>query len=194
MVGRNPQRGITGRPPPNGEDVVMERIKAIEAALAAVFKTREFRKRGRNWFRTTDSGDYQIINLQKSTWGGGDLYLNLGWDPATDGAAFRPEYRCLFNVRAEQLEVGGALHRIRPDGVTELELPGTSLLGPEIYEATPMDQLVEEVVQVLAEPLADLMDSTRTFPDLVPLVNNYPVLVSVQLRDHMKSLGHELRS
>ncbi|MFB9314197.1 DUF4304 domain-containing protein [Nocardioides plantarum] len=170
----------------------MERIEAIEATMAAVFKTRGFRTRARNWFRSTRSGDYQVINLQRSTWGSGDLYVNLGWDPAAGGAAFRPAYRCLFSVRAEELDVGGVIHRIRPDGATKLELPGTSLLGSEIYEATPKDQLMKEVVQVVAEPLADLMDSTTTFADLAPLINSRPVLKSVQLRNHMRSLGSPL--
>ncbi len=35
----------------------------IESAFAVVLKARGFRKRGRNWFRTTLAGEYQVVNL-----------------------------------------------------------------------------------------------------------------------------------
>ncbi|GAA4691328.1 DUF4304 domain-containing protein [Nocardioides conyzicola] len=58
--------------------------------MATVFKSRGFRKRGRNWFRTTSANQYQVVNLQKSSWGGGSRYLNLGWDPPCPTKDFVP--------------------------------------------------------------------------------------------------------
>src|SRR4051812_19644535 len=75
----------------------VERTKLVESAFAGALKLRGFRKRGRNWFRTTSAGEYQVVNLQKSSWGSGDFDLNLGWDSSVPSGQFRSENFCLLS-------------------------------------------------------------------------------------------------
>ena len=68
----------------------MDGVEAIESTLARVLKPRGFRKGGCNWFRTTSADLYQVVNLQKSSWGGGNCYLNLAGTPSCRTRAFVP--------------------------------------------------------------------------------------------------------
>ncbi len=79
----------------------MDAAKTIEMTIAALLKPRGFRKRGRNWFRTTSANEYQVVNLQKSSWGSGSCYLNLGWDSIFPAGEFRPVNQCAVSLRAE---------------------------------------------------------------------------------------------
>ncbi|GAB2763041.1 hypothetical protein GCM10027020_14180 [Nocardioides salsibiostraticola] len=160
--------------------------------MAGVFNLRGFRKRGRNWFRVTSEGQYQVVNLQKSAWGGGSCYLNLGWDPVVPGEGFRPESQCCLSLRAEQTDVIPSIPMLRPDGVTTIEVSGISLLDSDMYLERSTDQLCDEVRAVIARPVADLMDRTTSMVDLVPLITAKPWFATRILRDHLTSIGYEL--
>lgn len=170
----------------------MEEADAIEGSMARVFKEHGFRKRGRNWFRTTRADQYQVVNLQKSSWGGGDCYLNLGWDPVVPEKGFRPENQCCFRLRAEETGVIPPVAMQRPDGITTIDVPGVSLLASEIYRTITADALAERVASVIAEPVADLMDATPSMIDLVPMLTTKPWFATLALRDHLRLHGHEL--
>lgn len=167
-------------------------MKAIESTMASVFRLRGFRKRGRNWFRTTAEGQYQVVNLQKSSWGGGDCYLNLGWDPTQPANGFRPQYECCVSVRAEQIDVIPPIQVLRPDGVTTTEVSGISLLTSEMYLGMSTDRLVDDITMVIAVPVADLLDRTPTIVDLVPLLTVKPWLATRTVREHLSLLGYDL--
>jgi len=170
----------------------VEGADVIEGAMAGIFKDRGFRKRGRNWFRTTRADQYQVVNLQRSSWGGGDCYLNLGWDPVVPEKGFRPENQCCFHVRAEQTGVIPPLVMQRPDGVTTIDVPGVSLLDSEMYRTMTADALSKSVAGVIAEPVADFMDATPAIVDLVPLLTAKPWFASLAVREHLQRQGHEL--
>src|SRR4051794_25284374 len=95
----------------------VDAAKVIETAITSVLKPRGYRKRARNWFRTTSANGYQIVNLQKSSWGSGSYYLNLGWDATVSPGEFRSENQCAASLRAEDTDVIRPIQRIRGDGV-----------------------------------------------------------------------------
>lgn len=175
-----------------GDTVDMDAATRIETTIAGSLKSRGFRKRGRNWFRTTSANEYQVVNLQKSSWGGGNCYLNLGWDHAVPAGEFRPENQCAVSLRAEDTDVIPPVERIRPDGVTALELPGISLLDVEISSGTPEDVFAAELTDVIVSPIADLLDRTPSIVDLVPLLTAKPWFATLSLRDELSRRGHEL--
>lgn len=170
----------------------MEGLEAIEVTMTNVLKPRGFRKRGRNWFRTTTASQYQVVNFQKSSWGGGNCYLNLGWDPDVPAKGFRAENQCCVTIRAERTDVIPPIQRVRPDGLTTTEFPGITLLSSEMYNSMSGDQLVEEFTEVVAKPIADLMDRTPAILDLLPLLQAKPWFATRTVRDYLKPLGHEL--
>ena len=175
-----------------GDTWCVDPAKLIEATIAGALKPRGYRKRGRNWFRTTSANEYQVVNLQKSSWGGGDCYLNLGWDGSGPSGGFQPFNDVSINLRAENADVIAPIHRIRPDGVTEIELPGISLLDSEISSVTPEDDFTAELLDVVVTPVADLMDRTPSIVDLVPLLTAKPWFASLRLRSELRQRGHEL--
>ena len=79
----------------------MDTAATGEAVIASVLKARGFRKKARNWFRATSADEYQVVNLQKSSWGGGQCYLNLGWDASLPSKEFHLENQCALRLRAE---------------------------------------------------------------------------------------------
>jgi hypothetical protein len=166
--------------------------KLIETTIAGSLKPRGYRKRERNWFRTTSANEYQVVNVQKSSWGGGDCYLNLGWDASLPSGEFRPFNHCAINLRAENTDVITPIHHIRPDGVTEIELPGISLLDSEISSVMPEDDFTADLLDVVVTPVADLMDRTPSIVDLVPLLTAKPWFASLRLRSELRQRGHEL--
>jgi len=177
-------------------------IEVIESSMSRVFKSRGFRKRGRNWFRGTSADEYQVVNLQMSSWGSGDCFLNLGWDPELPDTGFRRESQCCVSMRAEQTDVKSMraeqtdvippILRVRPDGITTTELPGIVLLDSETYGAMSPQQLTEDIAAVIAVPIADLMDRTSSVLGLLPILVEKPWIASRSLRAYLASRGHEL--
>ncbi|WP_074447020.1 DUF4304 domain-containing protein [Pseudarthrobacter enclensis] len=170
----------------------MDKTKTIETAFAVVLKERGFRKRGRNWFRMTLANEYQVLNLQKSPWGGGSFYLNLGWDPAVSQGAFRPENLCALSLWAEKTDVIRTIDFARPDGLVARDLPGTILLDAEMSGRMPVDSFVEQLTNVVVIPIADFMDRTPSLDDLVPLLTAKPWFANIALREELSRRGHEL--
>ena len=77
-------------------------IKLIHGPL----KERGFKKSGATW-RLQQTGSVAVLNVQKSSWGGGDFYVNLGVYFPEIGADPAPtENKCHVQVR---LEVGDPL-------------------------------------------------------------------------------------
>lgn len=164
----------------------------IEAVLTETLKPRGFRKRTRNWFRTTSAGQYQVVNLQKSSWGSGDCYLNLGWDRADGTGHFLPENHCLARFRAERTDVIPRFEMPRTDGLTVSQVPGISLLDHHVFERYSEDAYRDQVREIVAEPVANLMDRTASVTDLVPLYLHHPEWATLRLRDYLRTLGYEL--
>jgi Domain of unknown function (DUF4304) len=164
----------------------------MERTIAGLLKPRGFRKRGRNWFRTTSANEYQVVNLQKSSWGGGNCYLNLGWDPAVPAGEFRSENQCAVTLRAEDTDVIPPIDWVRPDGLTTLELPGISLLDTEANDRMSEAQFAKQFSEVIAVPIADLLDRTPSIVDLVPLLTAKPWFATRALRDELSRRGLEL--
>jgi hypothetical protein len=141
----------------------------VESAFAVVLKARGFRKRGRNWFRMTSADEYQVVNLQKSPWGGGSFYVNLGWDAAVPAGDFRTENMCALSVRAEQTDAIPMIDYVRPDGLTARDLPGTILLDSEMRDRMPEPTFVGQLTEVVVIPIADFMDRTPSLDDLASI-------------------------
>lgn len=167
----------------------MDITKKIETAFAAVLKARGFRKRGRNWFRTTSSGEYQVVNLQKSPWGSGSFYLNLGWDPAVAAGDFRSENFCTLSLRAEDTDVIPSIDFERPDGLAARDLPGIILLDAEMSGRIPEDSFLQQLTEVVVIPVADFMDRTQSLVDLVPLLSAKPHFAFVPVREELSRRG-----
>jgi hypothetical protein len=163
----------------------------IESSFAGVFKARGFRKRGRNWFRTTCSGEYQVINLQKSPWGE-SFYLNLGWDPGVASGEFRSANFCIFGLRAETTDVIPSIDFVRPDGLAARDLPGIVLLDAEMSSRIPEDSFVQQLIDVVVVPIADFMDRTPALQDLVPLLAEKPPLAFIPVREELSRRGFTL--
>jgi len=163
-----------------------------ERTLIGALKPSGFRKRGLNWFRTTSESDYQVVNLQRSPWGGGDCYLNLGWDPHVPAGQFRPAHQCLLTLRAEHTDVIPAIEWLRPDGETTVDLPGISLLDVETSRRMGEDEFSVMLREVVAVPVAELMNRSRSVVDLVPLLTGKPWLAGLSLRDYLTRHGYEL--
>jgi hypothetical protein len=170
----------------------VDKTKIIESAFAGVLKARGFRKRGRNWFRTTSAGEYQVVNLQKSPWGSGSFYLNLGWDPAVSVGEFRPENLCLLSLRAEETDVIASIDFVRPDGLVARDLPGTILLDAEMSGRMPEESFIKQLTEVVVIPVADFMDRTPSLVDLVPLLSAKPWFAFIPVREELSRRGHDL--
>ena len=154
----------------------VDSTKIIESAFAVVLKARGFRKRARNWFRTTSADEYQVVNLQKSPWGGGSFYVNLGWDATVPAGDFRTENMCALTLRAEETDAIPTIDYVRPDGLTARDLPGTILLDSEMRDRMPEPSFVEQLTEVVIIPIADFMDRTPSLDDLGPLLTKKPWL------------------
>src|SRR3954468_21609287 len=163
-----------------------------ERTLAGALKPLGFRKRGLNWFRTSSGSDYQVVNLQRSSWGGGDCYLNLGWDPDVPAGKFRPAHQCLLTLRAERTGAIPDIEWLRPDGETTIDLPGISLLDVETSRRMAEDELAARLHEVVAIPVADLMNRSRSVIDLVPLLRAKPGFAMLSLRGYLADHGYEL--
>ena len=123
----------------------MDTAATGEAVIASVLKARGFRKKARNWFRATPADEYQVVNLQKSSWGGGQCYLNLGWDASLPSKDFHPENQCALRLRAEDTDVIPSIDWMRPDGESSIELPGIVLLDPESSTRLSEKDLAEQL-------------------------------------------------
>jgi hypothetical protein len=170
----------------------VDKAKTIESAFAGVFKARGFRKRGSNWFRTTSTGEYQVINLQKSPWGGGGFYLNLGWDPSVAAGDFRSANFCTLSIRAEHTDVIPSIEVVRPDGLAARDLSGILLLDAEMISRIPEESLLQQLTEVVIIPIADFMDRTPSLVDLVPLLSAKPQFAWVSVREELNRRGFTL--
>lgn len=132
------------------------------------------------------------MNLQRSSWGGGDCYLNLGWDPDVPVGQFRPAYRFLLTLRAEHTDVIPDIEWLRPDGETTIDLPGISLLDVETGRGMAEDELAAMLHEVVAIPVAELMNRSRSVIDLVPLLTAKPWFAMLSLRDYLTDRGYKL--
>ena len=169
----------------------MDVAATAERTLASVLKPLGFRKRALNWFRTSSENDYQVVNLQRSSWGG-NCYLNLGWDPAAEAGQFRPANGCLLNLRAEHTDVIPDIAWLRPDGESTIALPGISLLDVEASRRMSEDEFSALLAEVVAVPVAELMNRSRSVVDLVPLLSAKPWFATLALRDYLARRGFEL--
>ncbi|MFS0717978.1 DUF4304 domain-containing protein [Arthrobacter sp. 1P04PC] len=170
----------------------MDETKIIENTFAGVLKARGYRKRARNWFRTTSAGEYQVVNLQKSSWGGDNFYVNLGWHAAVPSGDFRAAHMCALALRAEDTGVIPTIDYVRSDGLTAHNLPGILLLNSETRDRLPETALVEQLTEVVVVPISDLMNRTPSLDDLVPLLTEKPCFVSRSVREELRRRGHEL--
>ena len=172
----------------------MDKAKTIETTFAGVLKARGFRKRGRNWFRATSANEYQVVNLQKSSWGGGNFCVNLGWDPAVPVREFRAENQCAASLRAERTDAIPPIEWVGPDGLTTIELRGIILLDPEMNDRLPETSFIRQLTEVVVTPIADLMDRTPSVVDLVALLTAKPWFATLALRSELSRRGLELPS
>jgi hypothetical protein len=170
----------------------VDAARTIELTIASLLKPRGYRKRARNWFRTSPEGDYQVVNLQKSSWGDENCYLNLGWDPGVPAGEFRPEHQCAARFRAEAADVILPFQWVRPDGLTTIELPGISLLDVETSAVMTEGPFAEKLADLVVVPIADFMDRTRSIVDLVPLLSRKPWYATVALRAELDHRGFKL--
>jgi len=170
----------------------MDVARIAERTFVGVLKPAGFRKRGLNWFRTTSGSDYQVVNLQRSSWGSGDCYLNLGWDPHVTAGQFRPAHDCLLSLRAEHADVIPDIEWLRPDGETTIDLPGISLLDVETSRRMAEDEFSAMFREIVATPVADLMDRSRSVVHLVPLLTAKPWFAMLPLREYLADRGYEL--
>lgn len=73
-----------------------------------------------------------------------------------------------------------------------LELPGISLLDRKLSDNFAEDDYQDRVREVVAKPVADLMDRTAAVTDLVPLFTLCPEWATLRLRNYLRPRGYEL--
>ena len=73
-----------------------------------------------------------------------------------------------------------------------LELDGISLLDAECSRAMSAACFVEQVIDVIAVPVADLMDRTPALVDMAPLVTSKPWLADLETKAQFLSRGIEI--
>jgi len=131
---------------------------AVESELATilggVLKPIGFRRRRSNWFRVGTSV-YSIVNVQKSPWGDGVCYVNLGFslsDRVTGG--WQPEHKCSVRFRID------ALRSTRPEHLRLLDQEMLDAMGVEAWRTAVGEWIATPIARVLASTsdLADLRD------------------------------------
>ncbi|WGM18632.1 hypothetical protein QEH68_11200 [Paenarthrobacter sp. OM7] len=80
----------------------------------------------------------------------------------------------------------------RPDGLVARDLPGTILLDAEMGSRIPDDAFLEQLTEVVINPVADIMESTPSVVDLVPLLSAKPQFAFVRVREELSRRGYEL--
>ncbi|MFE4081098.1 hypothetical protein [Paenarthrobacter sp. YIM B13468] len=80
----------------------------------------------------------------------------------------------------------------RPDGLVARDLPGTILLDAEMGSRIPEDAFLEQLTEVVINPVADFMESTPSLVDLVPLLSAKPQFAFVRVREELSRRGYEL--
>lgn len=74
-----------------------------ERELKPIMKEAGFRKRNRNWYLESRE-TIAVFNLQWSSWGGGDFYINLGvLVKPLETLRWPPESKCHFRCRLSDL-------------------------------------------------------------------------------------------
>ena len=77
---------------------------SFKAAVAPLLKFHRFKKTGATWRREQDES-IAVFNVQKSSWGGGDYYVNLGVYFRAIGIESAPtENRCHVRSRLDVAE------------------------------------------------------------------------------------------
>lgn len=70
-------------------------------AISPLLKEHGFKKSNATW-RRVQSESIAVLNVQKSSWGGGDYYINLGVYFSAIGSLINPtENKCHVQVRLE---------------------------------------------------------------------------------------------
>ena len=74
-----------------------------ERELKPIMKDAGFRKKGKSWYLESPE-TVAVLNLQWSSWGGGDFYINLGiLVKSIEAIQWPPEYKCHFRRRLSDL-------------------------------------------------------------------------------------------
>jgi hypothetical protein len=124
---------------------------ALQELITSVLADAGFRKRRSTWFRTRDD-TIQVVDLQKSQWGG-QYYLNVGVYVRSLGRATVPkEHECHLRTRLTSLD---AQHREKIDAALDLErvdLPG--------------DERRDILATALREVALPFLDQHSTVPQL----------------------------
>jgi hypothetical protein len=78
--------------------------ESFKVAIGPLLKSHRFKKSGATW-RREQAESIAVFNVQKSSWGGGTYYLNLGVYFRAIGTESAPtENRCHVQVRLEVAE------------------------------------------------------------------------------------------
>ncbi|HMO10064.1 MAG TPA: hypothetical protein PKB06_00820 [Actinotalea sp.] len=128
------------------------------------------------------------MSLQESTWGSGQCHLQLGWDDQLDGEDFHPAIQCTLALAPEHTGAIPGLDWPRPDGYTT-QLPGIVLLDPAVSTRLAEQEFVEHLTNVVATPIADLLDRAPSIVDMVPLLTTEPWLLTRPLRTRLANRG-----
>ena len=81
---------------------------------------------------------------------------------------------------------------MRPDGESSIDLPGIVLLDPESSKGLSEKDLAEQLRDVVALPIADLLDRTPSIVDMVPPLMSKPWYATLTLRDQLATRGFDL--
>jgi hypothetical protein len=146
-------------------------------ALNEVFKPLGFRKNSANWYRV--SGDlYCVVGIQESRWDE-SCYVNVGFAPAVKvKAGWLPESKCLVRFRA--------------DAITSISREELDLLSGEAAEASGGGELRVDLVEKIATPVAQAVNSIESVQDLKTLLRTSvsgQVFIHREIRDELLEEG-----
>jgi hypothetical protein len=105
-----------------------------------------FSRRRFNWF-SYGSDLYRVCNLQKSAWGDGGCYINLGLsssDQAVDG--WLAETRCWVRFRVE------APRSLRMEDLRLIDANAIETMGESEWAAVVTERVVRPIADILLEP------------------------------------------
>ncbi|MFG3165461.1 DUF4304 domain-containing protein [Streptomyces sp. NPDC048232] len=146
-------------------------------AFNEVFKPLGFRKKSANWYRA--SGDlYCVVGVQESSWDE-SCYVNIGFAPAANvKTGWLPESKCLVRFRA--------------DAITSISRDGLDLLSGEVAEVRGGGDLRLDLVEKVASPVAQAVNSIESIQDLKNLLrtsDSDQVFVHREIRDELLTGG-----
>ncbi|MEU4173308.1 DUF4304 domain-containing protein [Streptomyces sp. NPDC026665] len=124
-------------------------------ALNEAFKPLGFRKKSASWYRVTGNL-YCVVSAQVSGWDE-SCYVNIGFAPAAKvETGWLPESKCLV--------------RFRVDAITSISREGLDLLAEEGISKHNDSDLHAELVEKIATPVAELVNSIENTQDLKSLL------------------------